>query len=36
MRFDTVSSRYGEFGPFSVGLAAPFADALQLAGVRPA
>jgi chlorite dismutase len=34
MRFDTVSSRYGEFGPFTVGLAAPFADALALAGVR--
>jgi hydrogen peroxide-dependent heme synthase len=36
MRFDTVSSRYGEFGPFSVGLMAPFAEALQLAGVRAA
>ena len=36
MRFDTVSSRYGEFGPFTVGLAAPFAEALELAGVRPA
>jgi chlorite dismutase len=36
MRFDTVSSRYGEFGPFTVGLAAPFADALALAGVRSA
>ena len=34
MRFDTVSSRFGEFGPFSVGLAAPFGDALELAGVR--
>jgi chlorite dismutase len=34
MRFDTVSSRYGEFGPFTVGLAAPFAGALALAGVR--
>ncbi len=34
MRFDEVSSRYGEFGPFTVGLAAPFADALALAGVR--
>ena len=34
MRFDEVSSRYGEFGPFTVGLAAPFADALELAGVR--
>jgi hydrogen peroxide-dependent heme synthase len=36
MRFDTVSSRYGEFGPFTVGLAAPFGDALALAGVRSA
>jgi hydrogen peroxide-dependent heme synthase len=36
MRFDEVSSRYGEFGPFTVGLAAPFADALALAGVRAA
>jgi chlorite dismutase len=36
MRFDTVSSRYGEFGPFTVGLAAPFTDALQLAGVQAA
>jgi peroxiredoxin len=36
MRFDEVSSRYGEFGPFTVGLAAPFAEALALAGVRPA
>ena len=34
MRFDEVSARYGEFGPFTVGLAAPFADALELAGVR--
>jgi len=34
MRFDEVSSRYGEFGPFTVGLAAPFADALALAGIR--
>jgi peroxiredoxin len=34
MRFDTVSSRYGEFGPFTVGLAASFGDALELAGVR--
>ncbi len=34
MRFDEVSSRYGEFGPFTVGLAAPFEDALALAGIR--
>jgi peroxiredoxin len=34
MRFDEVSSRYGDFGPFTVGLAAPFADALALAGIR--
>ena len=32
MRFDTVSSRYGEFGPFTVGLVAPLRDALELAG----
>jgi hydrogen peroxide-dependent heme synthase len=36
MRFDEVSSRYGEFGTFTIGLAAPFADALALAGVRSA
>ncbi len=36
MRFDEVSARYGEFGPFVVGLLAPFPEALAQAGVRAA
>ncbi len=34
MRFDEVSHRYAEFGPFVVGLASPFADAVSEAGLR--
>jgi chlorite dismutase len=33
MRFDPVSARYAEFGPFTVGLVSPFTDALQEAGL---
>lgn len=33
MRYDEVSARYAEFGPFTVGLLAPFAEALRQAGV---
>ena len=36
MRYDDVSARYGEFGPFVVGLLAPFREAVVQAGVRPA
>ena len=34
MRFDEASARYGEFGPFTVGLVAPLAEALSVAGLR--
>ncbi|CAA9547064.1 MAG: Coproheme decarboxylase HemQ (no EC) [uncultured Thermoleophilia bacterium] len=34
MRFDEVSARYGEFGPFVVGLLAPFREAVAQAGIR--
>jgi len=33
MRFDEVSARYAEFGPFYVGLVAPIADALASVGL---
>jgi peroxiredoxin len=33
MRFDEASARYGEFGPFTVGLLAPLRAALELAGL---
>jgi chlorite dismutase len=32
MRFDEVSARFGEFGPFTVGLVAPLREALEIAG----
>jgi chlorite dismutase len=35
MRFDPVSARYAEFGPFYVGLVRPPADALALVGLAP-
>jgi chlorite dismutase len=35
MRYDEVSARYGEFGPFVVGLVAPFEQALVEAGLHP-
>ena len=35
MRFDEVSARYAEFGPFTVGLRAPLREALALAGLGP-
>ena len=35
MRYDEVSARYGEFGPFVVGLVAPFEQAVAEAGLRP-
>jgi peroxiredoxin len=34
MRYDEASAVYGIFGPFTVGLRAPFADALREAGIR--
>ena len=34
MRFDDVSARYGEFGPFYTGLVAEPADALERVGLR--
>ena len=34
MRFDEVSARYAEFGPFITGLIAPPADVLASVGVR--
>ncbi|MGH8997930.1 MAG: chlorite dismutase family protein [Acidimicrobiia bacterium] len=34
MRFDEVSARYGEFGPFLVGLLAEPEEALRRAGIR--
>jgi peroxiredoxin len=34
MRYDEASAVYGIFGPFTVGLRAPFADALREAGLR--
>lgn len=36
MRYDEVSARYGEFGPFVVGLVAPFREALSQAGLQVA
>lgn len=36
MRYDEASAVYGLFGPFTVGLAAPFADALREAGLNVA
>ncbi len=36
MRFDDVSARYGEFGPFYVGLVMDPADAFARAGLAPA
>jgi hydrogen peroxide-dependent heme synthase len=36
MRFDEVSARYGIFGPFTVGLVVPLAEALEIAGARSA
>ena len=33
MRYDEASAVYGIFGPFTIGLAAPFADALREAGL---
>jgi len=36
MRYDEASAVYGIFGPFTVGLAAPFADAVREAGLTPA
>jgi peroxiredoxin len=35
MRFDEVSARYGLFGPFTVGLVVPLAEALEIAGAKP-
>jgi chlorite dismutase len=35
MRFDEVSARYAEFGPFYVGLLAEPAEALLRAGLAP-
>ena len=34
MRFDPVSARYGEFGPFFTGLVLPPSDALERVGLR--
>lgn len=34
MRYDEASAVYGIFGPFTLGLRAPFADALREAGLR--
>jgi chlorite dismutase len=34
MRFDDVSARYGEFGPFFTGLVLDPADALERVGLR--
>ena len=34
MRFDEVSARYGEFGPFITGLIGAPADVLESVGVR--
>jgi chlorite dismutase len=34
MRFDPVSARYAEFGPFFTGLVLPVADACARAGLR--
>ncbi len=34
MRFDDVSARYGEFGPFFTGLVLEPADALERVGLR--
>jgi chlorite dismutase len=34
MRYDEASAIYGIFGPFTVGLRAPFSDALREAGLR--
>ena len=36
MRYDEASAVYGIFGPFTIGLAAPFADALREAGLTVA
>jgi chlorite dismutase len=36
MRFDEVSARFGEFGPFTVGLVAPLREALEIAGATVA
>ena len=36
MRFDEVSARYGDFGPFYVGLVMDPADAFARAGLPPA
>jgi len=36
MRFDEVSTRYGEFGPFTVGLLGSLRDTVALAGLEPA
>ena len=33
MRFDEVSTRFGEFGPFYVGLVMEPADVLERAGI---
>ena len=35
MRFDEVSARYAEFGPFWVGLVMPLEDALRRSGLDP-
>ena len=35
MRFDEVSARYGEFGPFTVGIRGSVADSLRIAGGVP-
>ena len=32
MRFDEVSARYGEFGPFTVGICGDIAESLAIAG----
>jgi chlorite dismutase len=36
MRFDEVSARFGEFGPFTVGLVTSLREALEIAGATPA
>jgi chlorite dismutase len=36
MRFDEVSARFGEFGPFTVGIVAPLREALEIAGATVA
>ena len=36
MRFDEVSARYGEFGPFTVGLVTALRDAVEIAGATAA